>query len=110
MFDEFPVFKGPFRDSKNCPIKQTIRYVWSLLYNIISTIYNEGAEEHGAVGEGEEEEEEEECEFEPHEQLHMLTQYLRMWYMYCLWCGTKFEDGDDLGANCPGDTRELHDE
>ena len=35
---------------------------------------------------------------------------LRMWYLFCLWCGTKFEDRDDLQSNCPGDTRELHDE
>ena len=54
---------------------------WTTLY----TLYIEGAEEQVAV----EEEEEDECEFEPHEQLHMLTQYLRMWYLYCLWCGTK---------------------
>ena len=33
-----------------------------------------------------------------------------MWYLYCLGCGTKFEDADDLSANCPGDTREAHDE
>jgi hypothetical protein len=38
-----------------------------------------------------------------------LTTYLRMEYLYCLWCGTKFENADDIGKNCPGDTREIHD-
>ncbi|XP_077287540.1 G patch domain-containing protein 11 isoform X2 [Arctopsyche grandis] len=46
--------------------------------------------------------------FEPDEQLRLLTSYLRKCYHYCTWCGTKFEDGDDLSNNCPGSSRDDH--
>ena len=58
----------------------------------------------------EDDEDEEGCEFEPHEMLEMLTRYLRGEHVYCIWCGTSFEDEGDLGRNCPGSTREDHDE
>ena len=64
----------------------------------------------GEEDEQESEKQEEELEIEPEDQLKLVTQYLRMEYQYCLWCGTRFKDSDDLNANCPGDTREDHDE
>ncbi|UYV60496.1 GPATCH11 [Cordylochernes scorpioides] len=64
--------------------------------------------------ENEEDEEEEVLEEEIEEiddysKLELLTKYLRETYFYCIWCGTKFEDTDDLAANCEGNTREDHD-
>ena len=49
-------------------------------------------------------------EFEPEEMLTMLTGYLRSEHLYCLWCGITFSDGEDLTSNCPGSTREDHDD
>ncbi|KAL8585400.1 hypothetical protein ACOMHN_063178 [Nucella lapillus] len=43
------------------------------------------------------------------EKLEALTEYLRSIYFYCNWCGTKYEDTDDMEANCPGDTADAHD-
>ncbi|XP_071547481.1 G patch domain-containing protein 11-like [Panulirus ornatus] len=59
-----------------------------------------------------EEEEEEECdvEYEPEEQLNILTDYLRSTYMYCIWCCTVYDDERDLKQNCPGPTRADHDD
>lgn len=42
------------------------------------------------------------------EKLDILTRYLRKKYFYCIWCGTKFDDEDDLRDNCPGSTRNDH--
>ncbi|XP_011868995.1 PREDICTED: G patch domain-containing protein 11 [Vollenhovia emeryi] len=42
------------------------------------------------------------------EKLDILTRYLRKKYCYCIWCGTKFDDEDDLRDNCPGSTRNDH--
>lgn len=42
------------------------------------------------------------------EKLDILTQYLRKTHFYCIWCGTKFDDEDDLRDNCPGCTRSDH--
>lgn len=42
------------------------------------------------------------------EQLDILTKYLRKTYFYCIWCGVKFNDEDDLRDNCPGNTRNDH--
>ena len=39
-----------------------------------------------------------------------ILNLIRMEYQYCLWCGTRFSDADDLRQNCPGDRREDHDE
>ncbi|XP_065344363.1 G patch domain-containing protein 11 [Cloeon dipterum] len=58
--------------------------------------------------EEEKEEEEEEEQLEPEEQLEMLTLYLRRTYFYCIWCGTQFEDENDLNQECPGSTRNDH--
>lgn len=58
----------------------------------------------------EEDEEEEDIEFEPEEQLNILTSYLRATYCYCIWCGTVYDDERDLKQNCPGPTRADHDD
>lgn len=42
------------------------------------------------------------------EKLDILTKYLRKTYFYCIWCGVKFNDEDDLRDNCPGSTRNDH--
>lgn len=42
------------------------------------------------------------------EKLEILTRYLRKKYFYCIWCGTKFNDEDDLRDSCPGSTRNDH--
>lgn len=57
-----------------------------------------------------EDEEEEEDFLTNQEKLEALTAYLRTIHLYCIWCGTKFEDEDDLSTNCPGDTADAHDE
>ncbi|XP_018496027.1 G patch domain-containing protein 11 [Galendromus occidentalis] len=44
------------------------------------------------------------------EVLRDLTHHLRFQYFYCIWCGCKYEDSDDLEKSCPGDCREAHDE
>lgn len=63
-----------------------------------------------AVGEEEAEEEaEEESSIDSVEMLALLTKYLRLTHFYCIWCGTAFEDMEDLGQNCPGDNAESHD-
>ncbi|XP_064428193.1 G patch domain-containing protein 11 isoform X2 [Mirounga angustirostris] len=68
-----------------------------------------------------EEEEEEEEEKEPDEdeyksedlsvleKLQILTGYLREEHLYCIWCGTAYEDKEDLSSNCPGPTSADHD-
>ncbi|XP_066986189.1 G patch domain-containing protein 11 [Macrobrachium rosenbergii] len=58
----------------------------------------------------EEDEEELDIDFEPQEKLMILTSYLRTQYLYCLWCGTVFDDERDLKQNCPGPTRGDHDD
>lgn len=42
------------------------------------------------------------------EKLEILTKYLRKKYFYCIWCGMKFNDEDDLRDDCPGNTRNDH--
>ncbi|KAB7501545.1 G patch domain-containing protein 11 [Armadillidium nasatum] len=46
----------------------------------------------------------------PSEQLQVLTSYLRSTYFYCTWCFTEYESLDDLEANCPGSSRQEHDD
>jgi len=58
--------------------------------------------------EAEEPEETEDDQLEPIEKLELLTTYLRKVHVYCIWCGTLFDDDQDLYANCPGLTREDH--
>ncbi|XP_032737758.1 G patch domain-containing protein 11 [Lontra canadensis] len=73
------------------------------------------------LGLEEETEEEEEEEKEPEEdeyksedlsvleKLQILTGYLREEHLYCIWCGTAYEDKEDLSSNCPGPTSADHD-
>lgn len=42
------------------------------------------------------------------EKLLLLLQYLRLVHNFCWFCGERFEDEEDLNANCPGITEELH--
>ncbi|XP_014477189.1 PREDICTED: G patch domain-containing protein 11 [Dinoponera quadriceps] len=42
------------------------------------------------------------------EKLEILTKYLRKKHFYCIWCGMKFDDEEDLRDNCPGSTRNDH--
>ncbi|XP_005993387.1 G patch domain-containing protein 11 isoform X2 [Latimeria chalumnae] len=43
------------------------------------------------------------------EKLKALTTYLRQEHLYCIWCGTSYEDEEDLASNCPGDCAADHD-
>ena len=56
------------------------------------------------------EEEEEEVEIPPDEMLKIITEYLRTEYLFCIWCGITFENAEDLNSNCPGNSREDHDD
>nr|ACO10364.1 Coiled-coil domain-containing protein 75 [Caligus rogercresseyi] len=64
--------------------------------------------------EDDEEESKDEAEdkepLDPGEMLDTLTAYLRTKYHYCIWCGDKFKDDDEMKEHCPGDSRDLHDE
>jgi len=53
------------------------------------------------------EEDDQEIEPEPREKLEALVQYLRGKYFYCIWCGTAFENEEDMNS-CPGSTKEDH--
>lgn len=57
----------------------------------------------------EEEEEEEIVELTSFDKLQILTSYLRGVHFYCIWCGTTYNDEEDLCSNCPGDTAADHD-
>lgn len=48
-------------------------------------------------------------DFSEMEKLDILTRYLRNVYCYCIWCGIKFNDSEDIHSNCPGNTAEAHD-
>ncbi|KAL2083309.1 hypothetical protein ACEWY4_021082 [Coilia grayii] len=43
------------------------------------------------------------------DKLQFLTSYLRGVHFYCIWCGTTYNDEEDLDSNCPGDTAADHD-
>ncbi|KAM3606170.1 uncharacterized protein V6R79_011942 [Siganus canaliculatus] len=58
--------------------------------------------------EEEEEEEEEIVELTSFDKLQILTSYLRGVHFYCIWCGTTYNDEEDLSSNCPGDTAADH--
>ncbi|KAK2723586.1 G patch domain-containing protein 11-like [Artemia franciscana] len=42
------------------------------------------------------------------EKLELLRQYLRLVYSYCVWCGVKYQDLNELQSCCPGSKREDH--
>lgn len=53
----------------------------------------------------------EECEEETMsitEQLQIIIFYLRRTYNYCVYCGTVYDDQNDLEGECTGPTRQDH--
>nr|XP_057914311.1 G patch domain-containing protein 11 [Doryrhamphus excisus] len=56
----------------------------------------------------EEDEEEDIAELPAFDQLQSVTLYLRGIHFYCIWCGTTFNDEEDLSSNCPGETAADH--
>ncbi|XP_061780210.1 G patch domain-containing protein 11-like isoform X1 [Nerophis lumbriciformis] len=56
----------------------------------------------------EEAREEDIAELTSFDQLQILTSYLRGIHFYCIWCGTTYNDEEDLSSNCPGDTAADH--
>ncbi|XP_023133810.1 G patch domain-containing protein 11 [Amphiprion ocellaris] len=72
---------------------------------------NADDEEDGLKGEEEDEEKDEEeiMELTSFDKLQILTSYLRGVHFYCIWCGTTYNDEEDLCSNCPGDTAADHD-
>ncbi|XP_068183861.1 G patch domain-containing protein 11 [Antennarius striatus] len=53
-------------------------------------------------------EEDEIVELTIFDKLQILTSYLRGVHFYCIWCGTTYNDEEDLCGNCPGDTAADH--
>ena len=51
-----------------------------------------------------------ESDFDSEEMLSIITGYLRSEHIYCVWCGNAFSDLDDLNTNCPGNSRDDHDD
>uniref|UniRef100_A0A3B3DWQ6 G patch domain-containing protein 11 n=1 Tax=Oryzias melastigma TaxID=30732 RepID=A0A3B3DWQ6_ORYME len=45
---------------------------------------------------------------QPFDKLQILTSYLRGIHFYCIWCGTTYNDEEDLCSNCPGDSAADH--
>lgn len=42
--------------------------------------------------------------------LTKIVSYVRSSHNYCIWCGCLYDSANDLNENCPGTTREDHDE
>ncbi|RUS72553.1 hypothetical protein EGW08_019690 [Elysia chlorotica] len=49
------------------------------------------------------------ADFSEMERLDVVTRYLRNVYCYCIWCGTRYNDQEDMNSNCPGNTADAHD-
>ncbi|XP_028975610.1 G patch domain-containing protein 11 isoform X1 [Esox lucius] len=73
-------------------------------------VEEEKEEEEKQEEEKEEEEEVEEDELTTLDKLQILTSYLRDIHFYCIWCGTAYNDKEDLCSNCPGETAADHDD
>ncbi|SRR5258708_4650451 len=43
------------------------------------------------------------------ERLDKVLSYLRSKYSYCFWCGTRYDNQEDMQNSCPGETEEEHD-
>ncbi|KAF5393758.1 hypothetical protein D9757_000188 [Collybiopsis confluens] len=43
------------------------------------------------------------------DRLALVLSYLRDRYCYCFWCGTQYEDPEDMLGHCPGPDEESHD-
>ncbi|KAI9001197.1 hypothetical protein BD414DRAFT_406178 [Trametes punicea] len=41
--------------------------------------------------------------------LTLVLDYLRRKYAYCFWCGTQYDDHEDMEKNCPGPDEDAHD-
>ncbi|XP_018419077.1 PREDICTED: G patch domain-containing protein 11 isoform X2 [Nanorana parkeri] len=57
----------------------------------------------------EDEDEVEHEELSTPDKLQILTSYLRDKHFYCIWCGTAYQDEEDIDSSCPGTTSEDHD-
>ncbi|KAI0676863.1 hypothetical protein C8Q78DRAFT_961715 [Trametes maxima] len=45
----------------------------------------------------------------PQDRLTLVLDYLRRKYAYCFWCGTQYDDQEDMERNCPGADEDAHD-
>ncbi|KAI0370278.1 hypothetical protein BV20DRAFT_995525 [Pilatotrama ljubarskyi] len=45
----------------------------------------------------------------PQDRLTLVLDYLRRKYAYCFWCGTQYDDQEDMEKNCPGPDEDAHD-
>lgn len=43
------------------------------------------------------------------DRLTLVLDYLRRKYAYCFWCGTQYDDAEDMENNCPGPNEDAHD-
>ncbi|KAM5535641.1 hypothetical protein V8D89_010628 [Ganoderma adspersum] len=43
------------------------------------------------------------------DRLTLVLDYLRRKYSYCFWCGTRYDDAEDMENNCPGEDEDAHD-
>ncbi|GJE84658.1 G patch domain-containing protein [Phanerochaete sordida] len=43
------------------------------------------------------------------DRLELVLDYLRRRYAYCFWCGTQYNDEEDMATNCPGPDEDAHD-
>ena len=43
------------------------------------------------------------------DRLELVLDYLRNKYAYCFWCGTQYDDQEDMENSCPGTDEESHD-
>ncbi|GBE79298.1 hypothetical protein SCP_0204960 [Sparassis crispa] len=43
------------------------------------------------------------------DRLELVLDYLRRRYSYCFWCGTQYDDVEDMENNCPGPEEDAHD-
>lgn len=60
--------------------------------------------------EEDDDEDEEEEVFTVSEKIGLLITYLRLEHFYCLYCGISYESEEELTKDCPGPSREDHDE
>jgi hypothetical protein len=44
------------------------------------------------------------------EKLEMINEYVRSRYYYCVWCGLAYTTREEMLNECPGNSREIHDE
>ncbi|KAJ7086715.1 hypothetical protein C8R44DRAFT_991558 [Mycena epipterygia] len=43
------------------------------------------------------------------DRLHLVVSYLRDNYAYCFWCGTQYDNAEEMHGQCPGEDEEAHD-